>query len=241
MNISVVYPAFNEAGNIERTIARSLDALGGKFDQFELIIVDDGSTDATGAMAEQLARRHPEIVVLHNEHNQGLAPTLLRGLRRARFELVTYNGMDYPFDLADLPKMAALLDHADIVVASRMQHAGYTCYRKIISYTNRAMLRWLFNLPLRDFNFVQLFRKEVLDAVEVHSRSAGFVAPEIILRAHSQGFRIVSVDIAYYPRLAGEPSCGRPSVVLGSLWELLSFYWNRRKFAPPTGVAGGPS
>lgn len=241
MNISVVYPAFNEAGNIERTIARSLEALRGRFAQFELIIVDDGSTDATGAMAEELAKRHPEIIALHNEHNQGLAPTLLRGLRHARFELVTYNGMDYPFDLADLPKLTALLDRADIVVASRTQHAGYTFYRKMVSYANRAMLRFLFGLPLRDFNFVQLFKKTVLDAVEVHSRSAGFVAPEIILRAHDQGFRITSVDIPYYPRLAGEPSCGKPSVVLGSLWELLSFYWNRRKCAAPVGVAGDPS
>lgn len=240
MNISVVYPAFNEAGNIRRTLARSLDALSGRFEQFELIVVDDGSTDATGTIAEELAKEHSEIVVLHHQHNQGLAPTLLRGLRRARFELVTYNGMDYPFDLADLPKMTALLDRADVVVASRTEHAGYTCYRTIVSYANRALLRGLFGLPLRDFNFVQLFRKTVLDAVQVHSRSAGFVAPEIILRAHDLGFRILSVDIPYHPRLAGRPSCGRPSVVLGSLWELLRFYWNHRRCAAPAGVAGGP-
>lgn len=241
MNVSVVYPAFNEADNIELTIARSIEALRGRFDRFEIIIVNDGSSDATGALAEDLARRHAEIVVLHNERNLGLAPTLLRGLRHARYEAVLYNGMDYPFDLADLPKLTALLHRADIVVAARMQHAGYTLYRKVVSYANRALLRLLFGLPLRDFNFVQLFKKEVLDAVEIRARSAGFIAPEIILRAHQQGFRIASVDIEYHPRMAGQPNCGKPSVVLGSLCELLSFYWNHRKCAPTAGAAGVPS
>jgi glycosyltransferase involved in cell wall biosynthesis len=230
VEISVVYPAYNERGNIARTLERSLAALRGRFESFEIVVVNDGSTDETGELAETLARQHPQITVLHNARNMGVGPTLLRGLQAARHALVVHNGMDYPFDLEDLDKLVAELPRADVVVAARDGHAGYTIWRRIVSEVNRRLLRLLFGLPLTDLNFMQLYRREVLQTVRVGATSAGFVMPETIILAHDMGFRVVEVRIPYHARQSGRSVLGRPKVLWASLKDLLRFWW-RRLFA----------
>lgn len=227
--LSVLYPAYNEEQDIRSTVARSLEALRCLVSSFEIIIVDDCGRDSTGAIADELARQHPEIRVLHNQRNLGHGASLIRGFREARGEWVLHNAMDYPFDLRDLDKMLPLREQADIVVAVRRQRAGYSFYRKLISVTNVALLRLMFDLKLRDYNFVQLFRKTVWDTVPVEASSTGFLIPSMLFGAHDRGLRIVSVDIDYHPRLHGTATAGHPKVVLASVRELFGYWWRRRK------------
>jgi hypothetical protein len=137
--------------------------------------------------------------------------------------------MDYPLDLRDLDKMVPVLEEADVVVAVRKAFAGYTTYRKLTSRVNRAILRLLFEPKLRDYNYTQLFRKEVLDAARPSSRSTVFLAPEIIIRAYEMGFRIKEVEIDFYPRIAGEATSGKPMVILRSVRDMFAF-WLKRIF-----------
>ena len=225
--ISVIFPAYNEEENIRSAMERALDAMLPRFDDFELLIIDDGSRDRTGLIAEDLANTHPEITVLHNDHNLGLGETLYRGFQFATGDLVIQNAMDYPLDLRDLDKMIPFLDEADIVVAVRKAYAGYTPYRKLTSKVNRAILRLLFKPKLRDYNYTQLFKREVLEAARPTSRSTVFIAPEIIIRAHEMGFRIKEVEIDYHPRIAGKATSGQPRVILRSVWDMFAF-WVRR-------------
>ncbi len=229
MELSVVFPAYNEEQNIRRTVSRSLDALRSLFNKFEIIIINDVSTDETGSIAEALAAQYPEVRVLHNPTNVGQGECQLIGFREARCDLVIHNAMDYPFDLRDLDKMLPLLDGADIVVAARARRAGYSLYRKFLSVMNVMLLRLLFNLQLRDYNFTQLYKKSVLDAVKVDARSTGFVIPETLIRAHDLGYRIAEVEIDYHPREHGVATSGRPSVVIRSLYDMLRFWLKRTK------------
>jgi dolichol-phosphate mannosyltransferase len=224
-SITVIFPAFNEEANMGRVIERSIEAMSPRFDNFELLIIDDGSGDNTGSIAEELAMNCPEITVLHNKRNMGLGETLYRGFQCAKGELVIQNAMDYPLDLRDLDKMLPLLDEADVVVAVRKAHAGYTPYRKLTSKVNRALLRLLFEPKLRDYNYTQLFKREVLEAARPTSRSTVFIAPEIIIRAHELGFRIKEVEIDYHPRIAGEATSGKPGVILRSVRDMLTFWF----------------
>jgi glycosyltransferase involved in cell wall biosynthesis len=226
-SVTVIFPAYNEEKNIRSAITRAVEAMRPRFDVFELLIVDDGSTDDTGEIAEELARTYSEITVVHNRQNLGLGETLYSGFQCARGELVIQNAMDYPFDLRDLDKMIPLLEEADVIAAVRTGYAGYSSYRKLASKVNRFILRRLFNPKLRDYNYTQLFRKEVLISARPGSRSTVFMVPEIIIRACELGFRIREVEIAYHPRLFGEATSGKPTVVLRSLRDMFLFWIKR--------------
>ncbi len=224
MEFSIIYPAYNEEENIRRTMDRSLQALREQFKEFEILIVDDGSGDATGCIADELAALHPEIRVIHNPANLGGGAAFVRGLEHVRGDLVTHNAMDYCFDLHDLRRMLPLLDEADIVVAARISRTGYTPYRKLTSVVNVTLLNVLFGLNLRDYNFIQLYKRKVLDAVQIKSRSTSFVTPELMIRAHDLGFRLREVNIEYHAREFGVATSGNPKVILRSLRDMLRFW-----------------
>jgi glycosyltransferase involved in cell wall biosynthesis len=229
VRISVIFPAYNEQTSIERTMQRSLEALGSQFEQFEIIIVDDASRDRTGEIADQLAAAHPEIRVIHNAKNMGSGASLMVGVSAAQYDLVTHNAMDYPFDLRDLAKMLPLLKEADVVVAVRTRRAGYTLYRKFISFVNVTLLNLLFGMRLKDYNFVQLYRREALEAASPQTRSTGFVTPEILIRSHDKGFRIRQVPIDYHPRTDGVATSGSWRVIWSSTRDMLKFWWKWHK------------
>jgi len=227
MELSVIFPAYNEEENIRATMERALAALRPLFERFEIIIVNDASRDRTGQIADELARQHPEIRVVHHPRNLGQGASILTGFHQARHDLVLHNAMDYPFDLQDLARMLPLLDRADIVVAVRDRRAGYTLTRKFMSVVNLMLLCMLFGLKLRDYNFVQLYRKHVWNSIRVESRSTVFLTPEALIRAHDMGFRIVEVTIPYHAREKGAATSGNFRVVSRSLRDMLGFWWKR--------------
>ncbi len=227
MNISVIIPAYNEEANIEDTISLSLVALRPLFDNFEILIIDDASSDQTGEIANELASKHPEINVIHNPTNKGQGESLRIGFKQARYELVIHNAMDYPFDLINLEKMLPLILDADIVIAARKQRSGYSTYRKLASITNLTLLKLLFGLNISDYNFVQLYRKNVLDNIPIETHSTAFLTPEILIRAHDLGYRIKEIKIDYRPREKGEATSGKPSVILLSIRDM-SRFWVKR-------------
>src|SRR5271165_668821 len=109
MELSVVVPAYREIDGLRSMIERSLAALRPRCDRFEIILVDDCGGDGTGELADQLAQEHPEIRVIHNERNMGAGASVLRGFRSARYDLITHNAVDYPFDFVDLDLFFPLL------------------------------------------------------------------------------------------------------------------------------------
>ncbi len=229
MRITVIYPAYNEEKNIRSTLRRSLRALRSQFHDFEILVIDDASRDGTRSIAESVAVRNPEIRVIGNARNLGQGGTLAKGFRLARGDLVIHNGMDYPFDLNDLRSLLPLMKDADIVVAARKNRPRYTPLRVLMSLTNVTLLRFLFGLKLRDFNFVQLYKRDVLRTVPFETRSTAFITPEILIRAHDMGYRIREVAVDYHPREHGKATSGRPRVVMGSIRDMMCFWWTRRK------------
>jgi glycosyltransferase involved in cell wall biosynthesis len=234
-SITGVFAAYNEEKSVEAAMARALDALRDQFRQFEIVIVEDASRDRTPALCDALASAHPEIRVLHNETNLGQGASLVRGFRQARFDLVTHNAMDYPFDLRGLRLMTTLLAGADIAVAARRSRAGYSPYRVLTSAVHRALLHLLFPLRLRDHNFVQIYPRAVWEAVNVEARSTAFLTPEAPIRAYDMGYRVCEVEIEYHPRTAGVATSGKPKVILHSLRDMFAFWWKRVRRRTPRG------
>ncbi len=225
--ISIIMPSYNEELNIRSTMEKSLQAMRELGRDFEIIIINDHSEDETGRIADELAVANPEIRVLHNERNLGAGGSAVRGFKQARYELVTHNAMDYPFDLRDLPKLLQYCGEADIISAARTSRAGYSPYRVLTSVVHKFLLHTLFPLKLSDYNFTQVYPRAVWEAIRVEGHSTAFLTPEAMIRAYDMGYRVKEVKIEYHPRLAGEATSGKPKVILHTLRDMFSFWLKR--------------
>jgi glycosyltransferase involved in cell wall biosynthesis len=221
LELSVIMPAYNEATNIRDAVPRAVESLRAMVGRFELILVDDASTDDTLALAR--AFTFPELVVIANEQNLRQGGTLKKAFPMARYDLVTHNALDLPFSFDDLPLLVDRLDEADVVVARRETYPGTSATRRAVSWVNRTLLRSLFSVPVSDYNFVQIYRRSVLDAVPSFSEATSFITAETIIRAHRAGYRVVEVEVPYHRRVSGRPSSATASNItqaLRDMWRL---------------------
>lgn len=224
VDITVVLPGFNEERNVEAAVLRCLDALERLGVSHELIVVNDASTDRTGEIAESLAARRPAVRVIHNPINLNVGISVLVGMRAARGRVVTHNSMDLPFDPNDLGRVLPMFDQADVVVIVRTGRNAHSPWRKVTSLVHHWMVRLLFWIDVRDMNFVQAYRRDVLDRLPVKAKSPAFVTPELIIRAKRSGYRIVEIEANFHRRQFGSGNFGKPRDILWTLSDMLSFW-----------------
>jgi len=223
IQLSVILPGYNEEKNINEATARTIEDLDSLDVTYEVIIVNDCSTDETRKMADHLASEHPAIRVIHNPVNFSVGISLLIGLSAARGEIVFFNSMDLPFDYLDLKKIFPLFPENDVVVVVRQDRSAHSPWRKIASYIHNWMIRILFQINIRDMNFVQAYKRSVLKNLPVRARSPAFVTPELIIRARDLGYRIAKIEAPFHRRKHGETNYGRPRDILWALADIISF------------------
>lgn len=207
IEFTMILPGYNEEEAVANTVQKSYDALSRSFKEFEIILINDCSTDRTGEEAEKVARIYPEVRVCHNKKNIGQAMSLIEGFHKAKGEIVMHNAFDLPFDPIDIGKIKeAMSDGTDVVIVEREDRANYSVYRKIISLTNVMLLRILFQCSFSDYNFVQAYRRRVLDDISIKTKAVGSLTPELIIRSYSSGFSIKSIKLPYHERKTGKSS-----------------------------------
>ena len=229
VSLSVVMPAYNEEANIESTIPRAVESLRRMVGTFELILIDDCSKDATPELARALADQYPEIRFERNPENLRQGGTLRRGFAMARHEWITHNAMDYPFDFDGLPALLAYANDADVIVASRTSYPGISRSREIVSFANRALLRGLFGARVRDYNFIQLYRRAAIHDLRSFSTATSFITAEKIIRATRAGLRVVEVPVTYHPRVAGTPSSANWRNIRAALSDMARLWMELRR------------
>ena len=240
ISLSVFMPCYNEEANVERTTLAALDALRAFCDDFELIIVNDGSTDQTGTIAERLAAEHPEVRVVHNPVNRGYGGALRAGFAATRKEWVFYTDGDGQFDCREIFKLLPALNHFDLVSAYRLDRKDSWVRR----FNGRAWT-WLCNLilglRLRDVDCAfKLLPRRLLEQIELRSEGA-LIDAELLGKAAGLGYRIGQVGVHHYPRLAGSPTGGRLRVITKAFWELVKLRRVIRAATPPPGPGVGKS
>ncbi len=245
---SVIIPMWNEEESFATTVGVLLaacDALVAdrSVESYELVLVDDCSTDATGALGDAAAADDPRIRVVHHGQNQGLGGSVRTGLGEARGDLVLYTDADLPFDVFELSRLVRLVQvyDAGVLSAWRMDRRAEGFLRTIYSRSYSALVRLVLGSRIRDVNFAcKLIRREVLDDLELRS-TGSFIDAELIARAGRRGHRIIQVGVDYFPRTVGQSTLSSWRTIGGIVREMFSMAGEIRKLRPSSTEAVGRS
>ncbi|MBP6715617.1 MAG: glycosyltransferase family 2 protein [Acidobacteria bacterium] len=221
-SISLLIPAYHERLTIEPLMERALAVLQSCTDDYELIVLDDASTDDTFAIMQRVQARHPGIIVRRHERNMGIAATFEELYQLASKEFVFLISGDGQFPPETLTRCLPLLAEHDIVICRRVSK-HYTPYRHAVSWAYRWLPRLLFGVDLVDPGSVKVVRRTIYREVPVTSTSV-FVEAERIIRAVRRGYRLTAVDMESQPRVGGQASGARLPVALAAARDLMRFW-----------------
>jgi glycosyltransferase involved in cell wall biosynthesis len=221
-SLTVVVPMFNEEAYILRTVAAARRVLERMAVVHEIVLVDDGSTDRTGEIADGLAREDPRVKVVHNGRNRGLGGSLRAGYAAATCDLILYTDADLPFDFDEVERAVRLLEYqqADVLSAYRFDRRLEGLQRHLYTSVYSALVRVLFGIEVRDVNFAfKLFRRALLERVPLKSEGS-FIDAEFLIRCRRAGAHIIQIGVDYFPRARGTSSLASPRVVGRILGEM---------------------
>jgi glycosyltransferase involved in cell wall biosynthesis len=213
---------YNEEGYVERSVAAARAVLEEMGSDWEIVIVDDASTDGTGPRADRLAAADRRVRVIHNPVNRRLGATLRAGYAAATKDLVFYTDADLPVDFGQLPRAVRLLEyqHADLLAGYRFDRTSEGLHRALYTIGYHVVIRLLFGLRIRDVNFAfKLFRRSLLQRIELKSEGS-FIDAELLLRARKAGAVMIQLGLDYFPRTRGPSKLSSVGVIAAILREM---------------------
>ena len=231
LRVSAFFPAHNEAENIEALTEATVKVLDDHVDEFEVLIINDGSTDGTRELADQLAERFPQVRALHHAVNRGYGGAVKTGIASCTLDWIFFTDGDGQFDVGELPKLLAHAAENDAVVGYRINRQDPQ-HRKLFAFCWGQLIRLLFGFKVRDLDCAfKLFRRQYFEGIELKAEGA-VISVEIFSILTRNQARIDQVGVNHLPRRAGQQSGGSPKVILRAFKELLLLY-HRLKGDPP--------
>jgi glycosyltransferase involved in cell wall biosynthesis len=222
-SLSVVLPCFNEEANVAAAIENAVAAARQCSDRYEVVVVDDGSSDGTLRVVGEIVAREPNIRAIIHTRNRGYGEALRSGIRAARMEWVLLADADLQFDLRDLADFLAFAGSADALWGRRLMRQDTLLRRLCASVWNR-LVSALFALPVRDVDCgFKLIRAGVLRDLELQTTGA-MISTELAVRCLAQGARFAEIGVRHHPRIAGEETGGDPRVIARALHELATMH-----------------
>jgi glycosyltransferase involved in cell wall biosynthesis len=217
--ISIVLPCFNEEGNVIGAVHDALAACERHAAAGEVIVVDDGSTDRTRALATALVERHRRVRLVVHTANRGYGAALRSGVGAARMPYVLLTDGDRQFDLDQLGEFVGLIEDADLVVGYRRRRRD-PVGRRVNGRCWNWLMRRLYRLDVRDVDCAfKLIRRDLLERLELVSRGA-MISTELLVKARRAGAVLAEAGVEHHPRTTGEQSGANPRVVLLAFREL---------------------
>lgn len=230
---------WNEQDYIERAIDAAREECeelmaGGDIADYEIIVVDDASTDTTPEIAARLAREDSRVKIVRHPENRKLGGSMKSGFAAATGDLVLYTDADLPFDMHDVHKAIRLLRYydADVVSAYRFDRTGEGYVRTVYSFFYNMMVRVLFGVRMRDINFAfKLCRTRIFENVSLKSEGS-FIDAELVVKAQKYGYSVIQFGVDYFPRTRGVSTLSSPSVIVKILREARSLRREIRSITP---------
>ena len=243
-SLSIFLPMFNEEENIRPASATAQDDVrvdarrSGQIRSYEMIVVDDASTDATGKIADELAAADPHIRVVHHPVNRKLGGAMKSGFAAATGELILYSDADLPFDMDELIKAVRIqrLYDADIVSVYRHDRTTEGFVRAVYTHAYNVLLWLLFGLRIRDVNFsFKLCRRAIFDQIDARRARAASSTPSCSSGPSGSGFRIMQFGTDYFPRIRGTSTLASPGVIVTIVSEMRSLRRELKSIRPVGG------
>jgi glycosyltransferase involved in cell wall biosynthesis len=237
--LSIFFPMWNEELYVERAVdaaRRVCDEMvaDGTIADYELLIVDDASTDRTPELADALASADRHVRVIHHERNRKLGGSIKTGFANARGDLILYSDADLPFDMRELRRAVRLLREyeVDMVSAYRFDRTGEGYLRAVYTFFYNLMIRWMFRVKARDINFAfKLCRKRIFDRVYLESEGS-FIDAELFIRTTRLGYDILQLGVDYFPRTRGVSTLASPGIIVKILREMFRLRGELQRLQP---------
>jgi glycosyltransferase involved in cell wall biosynthesis len=228
-SLTAFFPARNEEGNVAAMVEALRRVLPRVAARWEIVVVDDGSTDGTGAIADDLARRDGRVRAVHHPTSRGYGGAIKSGLAAARYEWIFYTDGDRQFDPEQITRLVAELGRGDVVIGYRHRRAD-RLVRRLNGIAWNLLVRVLIGLRFRDIDCAfKLLPRAALEGLVLEAEGA-MISTELLARLAQRGCRIAEVPVDHFPRRTGRPSGGSPLVIARAFVEL--FRLSRRLRRP---------
>jgi len=225
--ISVFLPTYNEEQNIKTVALKVQDVLEKVAGRWELIIVDDGSSDLTRESAIGLVRSDARIRLISHKQNRGYGAALKSGFYNARFKWISFIDSDGQFDFSEIVNFIEKQKetNADLVIGYYKKRQ-VSAFKKVTSKIWELAVFVLFGLKVKDIDCgFKLIRKEVIDAIpKLESERGAFISSELLIKAKKKGFKIVEIPVTHYPRIKGKGTGRNINVIIKSFVDLIRLW-----------------
>ena len=221
VDVSVLVPAKDEAPNLPLFMELAAAAFEGATERYEVIVVDDGSTDQSWAVLTELAERYPFLRPVRHRSQRGIADALRTGYLHARGAVLVFYPADLQFKPADIPRLVAPILAGDSDMVTGFKQGKYE--KAFVSRIYNTLSRTLFHVPVKDLNSVKAYRREIMDVLPVRPDWHRYM----IVIAHSEGFSVSEIPVPLYPRHAGRSKFGIGRIPVGVL-DMLSVWFELR-------------
>ena len=223
ITLSVFFPAYYDEKNIGKVVNKAVEVLDElNLKDYEVIIIEDGSPDKTGEVADELSKQFEKVRVIHHKKNMGYGATLRDGFYAAKMDYVFYSDGDNQFDLVEMKKFVALIPYVDHVVGYRKKKQ-YSLYRKITSFIYNYILRIIFKIDYVDIDCAfKLFKRELFNKIKIDSIDA-FIDAEIMIKSDLLGYKTTEIGVKHLPRIDGISTGARPTVILRTIKEIYTY------------------
>jgi glycosyltransferase involved in cell wall biosynthesis len=227
-SISISIPAYNEQETIEPLIRESLLVLAKRTDDYEVVVINDGSTDRTRTIVDALSRENPRVKVFHHERNMGFGATLKDVFQKPTKEIVFFIPGDAQIAPGEMDKLLPALDSADLILGWRRdrQDAGF---RKLLSGTYNLLISLFLRARVHDVDTVVVFKRSLINAIHFSADSA-FVHAELLLETHRKGFRWIEQVISHRERQSGSSTIFKLKVILPVFRDIFRYIVRRLFF-----------